>query len=42
MEVVALPRFIPNSKLELFEAALQGFLFPAFAAGRCILPYELA
>ena len=42
MEVVALPGFIPNSKLELFEAALQGFPFTAFSVGRCIVPYELA
>jgi hypothetical protein len=42
MEVVALPGFIPNSKLELFEAALQSFPFTAFSVGRCIVPYELA
>jgi hypothetical protein len=42
MEVFALPGFLPNSKLELFEAALQGISFPAFSACRCVLQYDLA
>ena len=42
MEVFALPAFLPNSKLELLEAALESFPFPAFRAGRWVLPYELA
>src|SRR3989442_6470259 len=42
MVVFALPGFTPNSKLKLFEAALQRFPFPAFSARSQILPCELA
>src|SRR6267378_1320042 len=41
MEIFALPDPIPNSILELFEAALQRFPFAALTAHRSLLPCEL-
>src|SRR5713101_1026711 len=40
MEIFALPGPIPNSVLELFEAALERFAFAALSACRSLLPCE--
>jgi hypothetical protein len=41
MEIFALPGSLPDSNLDLFEAALQGFPLAAFSAHRSLLTSDL-